>query len=115
MTENLSAAYGVWILFCSTLSISEGYINFKQAFIEILLTYSIMLVSGVQQKDSEFLQFVLNKGIPRCISGKECRRCKRGGFDPWVGKIPWRRAWQLTPVILPRESHGQRSRVGYSP
>ena len=70
MTENLSAAYGVWILFCSTLSISEGYINFKQAFIEILLTYSIMLVSGVQQKDSEFLQFVLNKGIPRWISGK---------------------------------------------
>jgi len=74
-----------------------------------------MLVSGVQQKDSEFLQFVLNKGIPRWISGKECRRCKRGGFDPWVGKIPWRRAGQLTPVILPRESHGQRSRVGYSP
>ena len=30
------------------------------------------------------------------------------GFDPWVGKIPWRRKWQLTPVFLPRESHGQR-------
>jgi len=28
-------------------------------------------------------------------------------------KIPWRRAWQPTPVFLPRESHGQRSRVGY--
>ena len=32
----------------------------------------------------------------------------RPGFDPWVGKIPWRRAWQPTPVFLPGESHGQR-------
>ena len=30
-------------------------------------------------------------------------------FNPWVGKIPWRRAWQLTPVFLPGESHGQRT------
>ena len=34
---------------------------------------------------------------------------------PWVGKIPWRRAWQPTPVFLPGESHGQRWLVGYSP
>ena len=33
---------------------------------------------------------------------------------PWVGKIPWRRAWQPTPVFLPGESHGLRSLVGYS-
>ena len=32
-----------------------------------------------------------------------------------VGKIPWRRKWQLTPVFLPGKSHGQRSLVGYSP
>ena len=41
-------------------------------------------------------------------------QCGRPGFDPWVGKIPWRRAWQPTPVFLPGESHGQRSLVGYS-
>ncbi|XDA86191.1 hypothetical protein R6Z07F_015941 [Ovis aries] len=34
------------------------------------------------------------------------------GFDPWVGKIPWRRKWPPTPVFLPGESHGQRSLVG---
>ena len=28
---------------------------------------------------------------------------RRSGFDPWVGKIPWRRAWQPTPVFLPGE------------
>ena len=33
----------------------------------------------------------------------------RHGFDPWVGKIPWRRKWQSTPIFLPRKSHGQRS------
>ena len=36
-------------------------------------------------------------------------------FDPWVGKILWRREWQLTPVFLPGESHGPRSLAGYSP
>jgi len=40
---------------------------------------------------------------------------KRCRFDPWVGKIPWRRKWQLTLVFLPGESHEQRSLVGYSP
>ena len=38
----------------------------------------------------------------------------RHGFDPWVGKIPWRRARQPAPVFLPGESHGQRSLAGYS-
>ena len=35
-------------------------------------------------------------------------------FNPWVGKIPWRRAWQPAVVFLPGESHGQRSLAGYS-
>ena len=39
---------------------------------------------------------------------------RRPGFDPWVGKIPWRRDRLPTPVFLPGESHGQRSLVGYS-
>ena len=42
-------------------------------------------------------------------------KCGGPWFSPWVGKIPWRRVWQPTPVFLPRESQGQRSLVGYSP
>ena len=54
--------------------------------------------------------------LPRWLSGKESTcQCRRHRFDPWVGKIPWRRKWQPTPVFLPGESHGQRSLVGYSP
>ena len=41
-------------------------------------------------------------------SACQCRRCKKCRFDLWVGKIPWRRKWQLTPVFLPAKSHGQR-------
>ena len=59
----------------------------------------------------------LRVDFPGGTSGKEpacqCRRCKRRRFNPWVGKIPWRRAWQPTLVFLPGESHGQRSLVGY--
>ena len=44
-----------------------------------------------------------------------CLQCGRPGFDPWVGKIPWRRIWQPTPAFLPGKSHRQRSLVDYSP
>ena len=60
-----------------------------------------------------------NWDFPACSSDKEpiCqfRRCKRHRFDPRVGKIPWRRAWQPTPAFLPGESRGQKSLAGYSP
>ena len=55
------------------------------------------------------------EGLPRWLSGTESacqhRRCR---FDPWVGKIPWRRKWQPTLVFFPGEFHGQRSLVGCS-
>ena len=57
-------------------------------------------------------------GFPGGTSGKEpacqCRRCKRHQFDPWAWKIPWKRAWQFTPVFLPEEFYEQRSLAGYS-
>ena len=65
---------------------------------------------------NESLQEVQRIGFPGGTVVKnypamqETQRC---GFYPWVRKIPWRRKWQATPVILPGESHGQRSLVGY--
>ena len=46
---------------------------------------------------------------------KNWLHCRRPRFCPWVGKIPWKREWQPTPVFLTIEFHGQRSLVGYSP
>ena len=58
-------------------------------------------------------------GFPGGASSKELacqsRRHKRHRFNPWVGEIPWRRAWQPTSVFLPGESHGHMSLAGYSP
>ena len=49
-------------------------------------------------------------GLPPWLRGKESScQCRRPGFDPRVGKIPWRRKWQPILASLPEESHGQRS------
>ena len=58
----------------------------------------------------------VQSGLPWRPSGKgSACQCRRQGFDPWSGKITWRRKWQLTPVFLPGKFHGQRSLVSYSP
>ena len=44
-----------------------------------------------------------------------CPQCRRPGFSPWIGKMPWRREWLLTPAFLSGEFHGQRSLAGYNP
>ena len=51
--------------------------------------------------------------LPWWLSGEEsiCQ-CRKHGIDPWLRKIPWRRKWLPTPVLLPGKSHGQRSLVG---
>ena len=59
-----------------------------------------------------------HKGVSRWFSCKEsacqCRRHRRLGFDPWVGKIPWRSKWWPISVFLSEKFHGQKSLVGYS-
>ena len=68
---------------------------------------------GLQRFRHDWVTFTFT--FPWWLSGKEStcqyRKCR---FDPWVGKIPWRREWQPTPVFLPGKSHGQRSLAGYS-
>ena len=65
------------------------------------------------------MYFYYRWAFPGGACGKEhaCqrRRHKRCRLNPWVEKIPWRRAWQPTPEFLPRELHGQRSLAGCSP
>ena len=68
-------------------------------------------------RSSKNLETNLGKrGLPWwCRWQSICLQRRRPGFDPWVGKIPWRRKWQPTPVFLPGESHGRRSLIGYRP
>ena len=81
-------------------------------FSESISSLLLCLVMWVQL----FLVSNVEMGLPWWLSGKEpACQSRRSGFGPWVGKIPWRREWQPTPVLLPEKSHGQRSLVGYSP
>ena len=59
-----------------------------------------------------FMLILLIKIIHKLFISPQCRSPR---FDPWVRKIPWRRKWQPTLVLLPRKFHGWRSLVGYSP
>ena len=93
----------------------------ESAWLEVLCMRSLVqcLVKGAHKMVTQLMSKIQGLkgviGLPRWYSGKEptcqCRRCKRRGFDPWLGKISWRRKWQPTPVFLPGKSHGQRSLV----
>ena len=73
-------------------------------------------VRGVTKARVSFTIEFLGLCIPqRKKHWVQCRRHKRCRFNPWVQKIPWRRAWQPTAVFLPGETHRQRSLEGYSP
>ena len=62
-----------------------------------------------------FIRSVCKKGLPWWLkSWRICLQYRRHGFNPWVGKIPWRREWLPTLASLPGEFHGQRSLAGYS-
>ena len=79
----------------------------------------LKVVNGHSGPNSLASVTLLFQGFPGGASGKgptcHFRRCKRCGFDPWVGKISWRRAWQSTPVLFPGESHVQSTLVSYGP
>ena len=75
----------------------------------IILTFAI-----VKSEVSWYLASIIcltNSQVALVVKNPTCqyRRRKRWTFEPWVRKIPWRRAWKHTPVFLPGESHGQRS------
>ena len=67
----------------------------------------LLRLSTARMNNSEVEVDILLKENPRGSDGKNiCLQCGRPGFDPWVGKILWRRKWQSTPVLLPGKFHG---------
>ena len=102
-------------------SVTEGKTPFTIAIFKrtMVSRYPIRNSKILEVFQQEILRSKKFQGFPGGASGKEptcqCRGCKKCGFDPCVGKIPWRRDWQSTPVFLSGESHGQRSLAGYSP
>ena len=54
-------------------------------------------------------------GFPGSSEGSVCLQCGRHRFDTQVVKIPWKKNWQPTLVLLPGKFHGQKTSIGYSP
>ena len=88
----------------------------------VLILYLSTLLNSLTSTNSYSVDYLnslyvrSHQGLPQQLTGKEpAYECRRPGFNPQVGKIPWRRKWQLTAVVLPGKSHGQRSLAGYSP
>ena len=105
--------YAYWELLCVLPHQRERNLSMKERDQEISTRLkSRKFVSSLEGFFFFFFSYCgrIHMGFPSGVSGKEptcqCGRCKRHGFDPWVRKIPWRRAWQPTPVFLPGESHG---------
>ena len=97
-----------FLCFCQCWELISHYL-FKDCFCSILsLPYF---------QSSDMCQTLVE--LPGGTLGKEptcqCKSHKTHGFNPWVKKIPGRRRYQPIPVFLPREFHGQKSLVGYSP
>ena len=79
--------------------------SYNQVVFSLLITY--VLVTVRYNLKTHFSQEELVVKNPFANAGD--MRCR---FSPWAGKIPWRRAWQPTPVFLPGESQGQRGLAG---
>ena len=95
----------------------EGHISLSSSLAKNLLPKETSSVFLFYLK--EVFSALLIFDFPGDSDSKEpnCQRRshKRPGFKPGVGKIPWRKEWLPNPVFLPREFHGQRSLMGYSP
>ena len=68
--------------------------------------------SAHQAKSHDRLRCLRASWVAQPLVRRLClqwRSCRRRGFDPWVGRMPWRDAWLPTPGWLPGESHGQRN------
>ena len=82
-----------------------------------IMAYTVVFLSYFKMGlDLFWLCVIYLLRLPWWLSWQRiCLQCRRLGFDPWAGKIPWRKEWQPAPVFLPEEFHGRRCLVDYRP
>ena len=84
----------------------------SSAHLRLLKFLWAILISACASSSPAF--YMVYSAYRTSLLAQTVKRLPRPGFNPWVGKISWRRKWQPTPVFLPGKSHGRRSLVGYS-
>ena len=118
-SDSTNINYWIWTQFLELLhkgGLLNSIISFYQKGnwgLEMKWLAQELPVSQHWPENSNLTYLTQTCGFPGATSGKINPPVNAGdmrhGFDPWVGKIPWRRAWQSTPIFLAGESHGQRS------
>ena len=102
--------------FGEQIKVQDQFSIFCIAWCLTYVVFLLYLLISVYQYVYVFKYTCNHNGLPSWLKRERIHlQCKRPGFDPWVGKMPWRRAWQPTPVFLPGGFDGQRSLEGYSP
>ena len=111
--DRCTSAAAPWRARQARSTVTQVRETLQQCLLQFWVTKGLNLMMAVSLAPSELRSISLHM-----LPGKEptcqCRRHKRHRFDPWVGKIPWRRKWHPTSVFLPGKSHGQRSLEVYS-
>ena len=110
-----------WVLACFTMLYLFIYLFFHALPLKTLPCFKAWAIDRqryavvfVEFEGSPFSCRVRGASVV-ALTVKICLQCGRSGFYPRIGKNPWRRKWQPTPVFLPGEFHGQRNLVGYNP
>ena len=93
----LRQTFGIWSLSC--IPLPKKYLFKQLPFLPTSMLFAHLYTSPQAS----------------LVAKESACQCRKHEFDPWIGKIPWKRKWQPIPVFLPGKSHGQRSLVGYSP
>ena len=110
---------GAWSVLEMTLVLGSASVALVQGLAPMTLVWDSTRSTKDKRGLGKWLltnQYRTSSGFPGGTGGKELAcQCRRRRFDPWVRKIPWRRAGQPIPVFLPGESPGQSSLPGYSP
>ena len=87
---------------------------FKARIAELAVVTLLYFKISPVEKINNKLMATMNSLVTQTVK-KIFLQFRRPGFDPWGGKIPWKRKWQPTPVFLPGGFNGERSLAGYSP
>ena len=97
-------------------SAPNHYTELPNHFLTAHLPFNLSVVVSQALTAGRMIRFLYFTPLPRVReSAFQCRRHRRCGFNPWAGKIPWRRAWPPTSVLLSGEPQGPRHLVDYSP
>ena len=119
---NLRTGKTNWLGFMDENCLGKAQGAFWSTLNWVVVTWLYTYVTIHQAVETRFLRFIhsiicrlyLLKGFPGGSVVKNPPAMQETQFNPWVGKIPWRRKWQLTPVTWPEKSCGQRRLADYS-